>query len=48
MIKEDLKIHKHLPDVKEWSNTATHVLRDLIEKHNKLVEELEKLKQEKS
>ena len=41
-----LKLLEKLPNTKEWANTATRVLRELIEKHNKLVEEVEKLKKE--
>lgn len=39
-----LKVENHLPNVKNYANTASTILRDLIEKHNKLVDEHEKLK----
>jgi len=44
MIEDTLKIVENLPNTKDWANTATRILRRLIEKHNKLVEEVEKLK----
>ena len=44
---ENLKVKEHFPNTKDWCNTATTILRDLIEKHNKLVEEMEKLKAQK-
>lgn len=41
---DNLKINEPLPNTKDWANTATRILRDLIEKHNKLVDEHETLK----
>ena len=43
---KNLKINDQLPNTKDWANTATRILRELIDKHNKLVDEHEKLKSE--
>ena len=37
---ENLKINDNLPNTKEWANTATRILRDLIYKHNIVVDRL--------
>jgi len=41
---KNLKITEDLPNTKDWANTATRILRELINKHNRLVEEHTKLK----
>ena len=39
-----LKIKEQLPHIDDWANTATRILRELIFKHNALVDEHEELK----
>lgn len=42
---ENLKVSANLPNTKEYANTATGVLRDLIHKHNLVVDKLIKAEQ---
>ena len=42
----DLRLKKDLPNTKEWANTATMVLRELISNYNELVMEVGALKRE--
>lgn len=44
---EKLTVGEKLPNTKDWANSATRILNDLIQKHNKLVDEVEKLKNRK-
>jgi hypothetical protein len=43
-MSKQLKVTEKLPNVQEFPRAATTVLRDLLEKHNQLVQELEELK----
>lgn len=47
MPENKFKVHaKNIPNTKDWANTATRVLNELLEKYNKLAEDYQNLKDE--